>query len=87
MSRQRKQGKERTRRPAKGRPARGHVGRAGMHRSRRQRLTIGTVAVGALAVIWVWTAVTREWGLGILLSALLLLALPAFVVLTMGKRY
>ncbi|QSB16366.1 hypothetical protein JQS43_08825 [Natronosporangium hydrolyticum] len=62
---------------------RGRTGFAGMRRTRTQRLGIAAVALVALALIWLFV----EWQLAIGLSALVLLVLPAFVVLTMGRRY
>ena len=66
-----------------GRSSRGRTGWAGMRRSRRQRLGITAFAVVAAGLLWVFV----EWQLALILTILLLLALPAFVVLTMGRRY
>jgi len=54
-----------------------------MRRSRGQRITIGVVAVLGVALIWL----LADWPLAIALTVLWLLALPAFVVLTTGRRY
>lgn len=100
MSKQRtsrgKAGRRPQPRPAKRQPAReakgtrpgrrgrgGRIGWAGMRRSRRQRFTIGAVAVVALALIWIFA----DWRLAVPLTALLVLALPAVVVLSTGRRY
>ncbi|GAA4961105.1 hypothetical protein [Actinoplanes utahensis] len=53
------------------------------HRSRRQR--IGIVVVTLLAVAAVWTLVP-ELGLRIILTAMLVLAVPALVVVVLGRR-
>lgn len=71
------------RRPARSRPARRRTGYAGMRRTRRQRLGIAGAAAALLLVIWLFA----DWRLAIGLTALVLLALPAVVVLTMGRRY
>jgi Flp pilus assembly protein TadB len=76
-SQQRRQGRRQTK------SVRGRTGWAGMRRSRRQKIGIAAVAVVGIAVIWLFA----EWQLAIALSVLLLLTLPAFVVLTMGRRY
>lgn len=83
-SRERRIARQRQRRQAKGGPAgRGRTGWAGMRRSRGQRITIGVVAVLGVALIWL----LADWPLAIALTVLWLLALPAFVVLTTGRRY
>jgi Flp pilus assembly protein TadB len=80
----RRKQRQETRRQVKTRAVRrGHVGWAGMRRSRRQKLGIAAAAVVGIAVIWIFA----DWQLAIGLTALLLVALPAFVVLTMGRRY
>ena len=53
------------------------------YRSRRQR--IGIVVVTLLAVAAVWTLVP-ELGLRIILTAMLVLAVPALVVVVLGRR-
>ncbi|MEU4161894.1 hypothetical protein [Actinoplanes sp. NPDC026670] len=53
------------------------------HRSRRQR--IGIVVVTLLAVAAVWTLVP-ELGLRIILTAMLVLGVPALVVVVLGRR-
>lgn len=73
MSRQRTQG----------RGGRGRTGWAGMRRTRGQRLGITAVAAVAVALIWIFA----DWQLAVPLTALLVLALPAVVVLTTGRRY
>jgi Flp pilus assembly protein TadB len=68
--------------------SRGRVGFAGMRRSRRQRIGITVVAGGAIAVLWLFTVFGAvDVGLAIALTVLLLVALPAFVVLALGRRY
>lgn len=54
-----------------------------MRRTRGQRIGIALVAVVGVALIWL----LADWALAIGLTALLLVALPAFVVLTTGRRY
>jgi hypothetical protein len=54
-----------------------------MRRSRGQKLGIGLTALVAVVLIWVFL----DWPLAVPLTALVLLGLPAFVVLTMGRRY
>jgi Flp pilus assembly protein TadB len=81
---ERRQQRKEVRKQARGKPGgRGHIGWAGMRRSRRQKLGITAVAFLGIALIWIFA----EWRLAIGLTALLLIALPAFVVLTMGRRY
>ncbi|BBH66971.1 hypothetical protein ACTI_36560 [Actinoplanes sp. OR16] len=53
------------------------------HRSRRQRL--GIVVVTLLAVAAVWTFIP-ELALRVILTALIVLALPALVVVVLGRR-
>ncbi|BEL08990.1 hypothetical protein Q0Z83_071810 [Actinoplanes sichuanensis] len=53
------------------------------HRSRRQR--IGIVVVTLLAVAAVWTLVP-DLPLRIILTAMLVLAVPALVVVVLGRR-
>lgn len=72
----------------RGRGGRGHIGHAGMRRSRRQRFGITAAVVGGLVVLWALVvAGSLDVGLAIGLSVLLLVALPAFVVLVLGRRY
>jgi hypothetical protein len=54
-----------------------------MRRTRNQKLGIAAVAAVVVALVWVFV----DWPLAIALTALTLVALPAVVVLTMGKRY
>jgi Flp pilus assembly protein TadB len=79
----REQQRRQARRQARPAAARRRTGWAGLRRSRGQRLAIAAVAVLGTALIWLLV----DWPLAIGLTALLLLALPAFVVLTMGRRY
>jgi hypothetical protein len=66
----------------------GRVGYAGMRRSRQQRIGITVVAVGGVALLWILAALRiLDVGLAIALTVLLLVALPAFVVLALGRRY
>ncbi|WP_328467147.1 hypothetical protein OHA21_48210 [Actinoplanes sp. NBC_00393] len=53
------------------------------HRSRRQR--IGIVVVTLLAVAAVWTLIP-DLALRIILTAMLVLAVPALVVVVLGRR-
>ena len=53
------------------------------HRSRRQR--IGIVVVTLLAVAAVWTFIP-ELALRVILTALIVLAVPALVVVVLGRR-
>ncbi|WP_433794240.1 hypothetical protein [Actinoplanes sp. CA-252034] len=53
------------------------------HRSRRQR--IGIVVVTLLAVVAVWTLIP-DLPLRIILTAMLVLAVPALVVVVLGRR-
>jgi hypothetical protein len=53
------------------------------HRSRRQR--IGIVIVTMLAVVAVWTLIP-DLPLRIILTAMLVLAVPALVVVVLGRR-
>lgn len=81
-ARQRREGR------AKSGRGRGRTGYVGMRRSRRQRVGITVVAGGAIAVLWLFTVFGAvDVGLAIALTVLLLVALPAFVVLALGRRY
>ncbi len=85
-----KQARARQRRTerAKAGRGRGRTGFAGMRRSRRQRVGITVLAGGAIAVLWLFTVFGAvNVGLAIALTVLLLVALPAFVVLALGRRY
>ncbi|WP_229075753.1 hypothetical protein [Actinoplanes sp. DH11] len=53
------------------------------HRSRRER--IGIVVVAALAVAAVWTFIP-DMALRVILTVLLVLAVPALVVAVLGRR-
>ena len=53
------------------------------HRSRRQR--IGIVVVAVLAVAAVWTFIPDP-ALRVILTAMLVLAVPALVVVVLGRR-
>lgn len=75
--------RQEVRREAKAKSARGHTGWAGMRRSRKQHLGIAAVAALAIALIWVFI----DWQLAIGLTFLVVVATPAIVVLTMGRRY
>jgi Flp pilus assembly protein TadB len=89
-ARETKQARSRQRRAerAKAGRGRGRIGYAGMRRSRRQRIGITVVAGGAIAVLWLFTVLGAvDVGLAIALTVLLLVALPAFVVLALGRRY
>jgi Flp pilus assembly protein TadB len=73
---------------ARDRRGRGRVGFAGMRRSRRQRIGITVVAGGGIALLWALVVLgSLDVGLAIALTVLLLVALPAFVVLVLGRRY
>jgi sRNA-binding protein len=87
-SRQRR-GERHTTRSGRGRDrGRGRVGFAGMRRSRQQRIGITAVAVGGVALLWILAALrVLDVGLAIALTVLFLVALPAFVVLALGRRY
>ncbi|MGH3682724.1 MAG: hypothetical protein ACRDT2_21030 [Natronosporangium sp.] len=79
---QRRQARRQTRsKQAAGRTRR--TGWAGLRRSRGQRTGIAVAAVLGAGIIWL----LLPWPLAIALTAMLLVALPAFVVLTMGRRY
>ncbi|MEV0899360.1 hypothetical protein [Actinoplanes sp. NPDC049802] len=65
------------------RPRFGRDGRL-YHRSRRQR--IGIVVVTLLAVAAVWTLIP-DTALRIILTAMLVLAVPALVVVVLGRRH
>ena len=78
----REQQRRQARRQERGRPERRRTGWAGLRRSRGQRLGIAAVAVVGVALIWLLV----DWQLAIGLTAMLLVALPAFVVLAMGRR-
>lgn len=83
-ARERKAARAQQRRQARtGESRRGRIGWAGMRRSRQQKIGIAAVAVVGVALIWIFA----EWQLAVALTILFLLALPAFVVLTMGRRY
>lgn len=89
-ARETKQARSRQRRAerAKAGRGRGRIGYAGLRRSRRQRIGITVVAGGAIAVLWLFTVLGAvDVGLAIALTVLLLVALPAFVVLALGRRY
>lgn len=75
--------RQEARREAKTKAGRGRVGWAGMRRSRKQHLGIAAVAAVAIALIWILI----DWQLAIGLTFLVLVATPAFVVLTIGRRY
>lgn len=75
--------RQEARREVKAKAGRGHVGWAGMRRSRKQHLGIAAVAAVAIALIWIFI----DWQLAIGLTFLVLVATPAFVVLTIGRRY
>jgi Flp pilus assembly protein TadB len=77
----REQQRRQVRRQERARPRR-RTGWAGLRRSRGQRLGIAAVAVVGVALIWLLV----DWQLAIGLTAMLLVALPAFVVLAMGRR-
>ncbi|MPZ25847.1 MAG: hypothetical protein GEV12_05190 [Micromonosporaceae bacterium] len=82
----REQQRREARRQARSKPGAGRgrrTGWAGMRRSRGQRVGIAVVAALGIALIWLLV----DWPLAIGLTALLLVALPAFVVLAMGRRY
>ena len=74
-------------RPAARRPGarrgRGRTGRVGLRRTRNQRIGISVLTALGIVVIWLLAPTP----LAVALSVLLLLALPAFVVLTLGRRY
>ncbi|GAA1628263.1 hypothetical protein [Actinoplanes couchii] len=53
------------------------------HRSLRQR--IGIVAVTVIAIVAVWTLIP-ELALRIILTAIIVLAVPALVVVVLGRR-
>jgi hypothetical protein len=55
----------------------------GLRRTRSQRIGIVVLTVLGIVVIWLLAPTP----LAVALSVLLLLALPAFVVLTLGRRY
>jgi hypothetical protein len=55
----------------------------GLRRTRNQRIGISVLTVLGIVVIWLLAPTP----LAVALSVLLLLALPAFVVLTLGRRY
>lgn len=77
----------RTTKAGRGR-GKGRVGYAGMRRSRQQRIGITVVAAGGVALLWILAALRiLDVGLAIALTVLLLVALPAFVVLALGRRY
>ena len=78
----REQQRRQVRRQDRARPERRRTGWAGLRRSRGQRLGIAAVAVVGVALIWLLV----DWQLAIGLTAMLLVALPAFVVLAMGRR-
>lgn len=64
------------------------VGFAGLRRSRQQRIGITAVAVGGVALLWILVALSLlDAGLAIALTVLFLVALPAIVVLAIGRRY
>jgi Flp pilus assembly protein TadB len=89
-ARETKQARSRQRRAerAKAGRGRGRIGYAGLRRSRRQRIGITVVTGGAIAVLWLFTVLGAvDVGLAIALTVLLLVALPAFVVLALGRRY
>jgi hypothetical protein len=66
----------------------GRVGYAGLRRSRQQRIGITVVAGSGIALLWFLAALRiLDVGLAIALTVLLLVALPAFVVLALGRRY
>jgi hypothetical protein len=59
-----------------------------MRRSRRQRVGIAVVAVGGIGLLWLLAALrVLDLGLAIAFTVLFLVALPAFVVLALGRRY
>ena len=64
-------------------PPRGRTGRLFARRSYAQRVTIVLVVAAALA--WVWMSV-EDTATRIALTALLVVALPALVVLAFGRR-
>ncbi|WP_433829384.1 hypothetical protein ACQP2E_08000 [Actinoplanes sp. CA-015351] len=53
------------------------------HRSRRQRIGIAVVTLLAVAVVWTFIP---ELALRVILTALLVLAVPALVVVVLGRR-
>jgi hypothetical protein len=53
------------------------------HRSRRQRIGIAVVTLVAVAAIW---TLIPDLALRIILTALLVLAVPALVVVVLGRR-
>lgn len=59
------------------------TGWAGLRRTRAQRAGITAVAVVGTVLIWLFA----DWPLAIGLTVVWLVALPALVVLTMGRRY
>jgi len=79
----REQQRRQARREARAQAPRRRTGWAGLRRSRGQRLGIAAVAVVGVALIWLLV----DWPLAIGLTAMLLVALPAFVVLATGRRY
>jgi Flp pilus assembly protein TadB len=90
-AREAKQAKARQRREQRrlGRSGRGRgrAGWEGLRRSRRQRIGIAAVAGGVIALLWLGVAMGNvDVGLAIALTVLLLVALPAFVVIALGRR-
>ncbi len=64
------------------RPRFGRDGRL-YHRSRRQRIGIAVVTVLAVAAVW---TLVPDLPLRIILTAMLVLAVPALVVVVLGRR-
>jgi Flp pilus assembly protein TadB len=79
----RRKERQEARRHAKVKAGRGRIGWAGMRRSRRQHLGIAAAAAAVIALIWIFI----DWQLAIGLTFLVVVATPAIVVLTMGRRY
>jgi Flp pilus assembly protein TadB len=65
------------------RPRRGRTGRLFVRRSRGQRAAIAVVTLVALTSVWLWVG---NPALRIILTALVLLALPVFVVVALDRR-
>ncbi|HLU44771.1 MAG TPA: hypothetical protein VKZ67_07130 [Natronosporangium sp.] len=79
----RRQQRRAARAQARAAGAKRRTGWVGLRRSRAQRWGIAAVAVIGTVLIWLFA----DWPLAIGLTVVWLVALPALVVLTMGRRY